>query len=1179
MKFFFRVRNNEASPEELPEVPLRRPSISDRKAVKTEKTDQTEANKTVETKSLTTPAATITEPSDCFVKPKSPKAIAPDKHSVESIKSDFIKRSMETTKSVNNEKSDKVEKMETKRNSELRKSLSNNDKAEKKSLKDEEKIQKVKSVKKCKNDSSEKRFENIKLKIDLSRQNSVTIIKSSVNDLKMKFKTERDNKNEPSETSSNKPKDEVNGKKKQEIDVIKLAKVTEKSDSNDSEVKYEIKSPKNNQCDNKEPVIKCESEIKVESDIDEKKSEFLESFDLTPTKSLSPEKLAILAEQKKIENATANEIFSKKEMIAKNAAKIVPWHQPYGQPAKLNSKSSNESAQNVASKASDSIHKQRNAPSSSSSSMKSPVAILPKQALIKLTSNTQSSNKSERSSEATVTLHSSKPNKDNPLKTTITKSASLSPKMLADKPLDENRNKSTSPQSQGKNTCTTKTEPTVSKRKSKEPIKNIPKRRFSLSLEDPNKSKLPVESLSKHLPLLPEQPKNVKLPLEPPINRTKLPLEQPNNSKLPVEEALRNSRLPSMPSIAEDKESSKIKKEIKEIKQANSVNRIWCVDPCALGGKNEKTPNVQENKSNENKTTNGNMQKKETQNTLGKMLPPVSTSTPRKAVDNDSKGKVKINRMKALSLGPRKLPTILPKPSPSSPASSMPQITKMLKNPDTEIKQIPNGKDIKVYGPAMDMPIVPTIPLGSSSPAYVPTFNSMHRNPSVGYLNYALMNSRNRSNDLPLGMRSPAYSPASPIYSPNSPQYSPNYNIPSQPQFKYMKSPAYVPNGSSGTSQNVNSLKTVASSPKKTEKINENNKRPHCSTPDGNSPPEKQAKVQSLLESCKINFPSSLSITLHEQNDSSLNNPLFNSKRNSPVNNYIEIVKLPEIPAKEEVKQMTQSKTETIKSPSVKPLTPKLAVPKSPSPKPQVNDKEKVLPDSSSAAKTNSDTKKSPEMKTVPELNAMDKNVAALLKVRRERETGYQGKFLESILDKKRNEAAPPPAKMLKPNPEPSSNGSSGSKKSATPPLAPKVTKATIKSLLKTSDSAKSTKPASPKSSSPKSSPPKQSKSDAALDLSAHVSLAHKSSSNNNNNNKSQLDQPDMTALFADAMARASHNPSFMLPAFGQQMGINMQQALWLENLARMRRAGHDKLNEALESFVKNLNNKNAENS
>ncbi len=1171
MKFFFRVRNKEVSPEELPEVPLRRSSnVSDRNPVSIEtiKVEQTDPEMTESTPTITTTAAT--DASDCFVKPKSPKSprspksLVPDKQSAcnpanDQMKSDLMKRSVEVQKSVNNDKSDKLDRLEVKRNNaELKRSLSN-EKAEKKSAKEDEKNQKAKNVKKCKSDSSEKRFENIKLKIDLSRQNSVTIIKSSVNDLKMKFKTERDNKNESSETTTtNKSKDEVvNGKRKQEIDVIKLAKVTEKSNnSNDSEVKYEIKSPKNSQCDNKEPVIKSESEIKVEPDIDEKKSEFLESFELTPTKSLSPEKLAIIAEKKKTENATINEMLSKKEMFSKNTTKSVPWHQPYGQPVKLNSKSSNNSVQNMANKITQNLlNKQRNLPSSSSSSLKSPLTILPKQSLIKLPS--QSSKNTERSAEATVTLHSSKPNKDNPLKTTITKAASLSPKLLVDKPSDENGNKSGSTQGQDKNH---KAEPTVSKRKSKEPIKNIPKRRFSLSLDSPMKSsKSSVDSIAKHLPVLQDPLSNIKLPLEPPLNRTKLPLERPNLTKLPVEESLKSFKLPC---ITEDSERSKVKKDV-ETKQSNSVNRIWCVDPCALGGKNsDKTANVQDNK-----TTNGNTPKTDTLNSLGKMLPPMSTSTPRKAIDHDSKGKIKINRMKPLTaVGPRKLPTILPKPSPSS---GMPQITKMFKNPDTEIKQIPNGKDIKVYGPTMDMP---KIPLGSTSPAYVPSFNQMHRNASAGYLNYALMNSRNRINDLPLGMRSPAYSPASPIYSPNSPQYSPNYNIPSQPTFKYMKSPAYVPNyppmpnSSSGPGQSVNSLKTVASSPKKMEKLNENNKRPHSGTPDGNSPPEKQAKVQSLLESCKINFPSSLSITLHEQNDSSLNNPLFNPKRNSPVNNYIEIVKLPEIPAsKEEVKQVTQPKREATKSPIAKPVTPKPSASKSPSPKPQVNnDKEKVLPDST---KVTAKPKKSPEVKSLPELNALDKNVAALLKLRSEKETGYQGKFLESILEKKRNElATPSPPKISKPNPD-----SSGLKKSSTPPLTPKVTKTTLKSQLKTNDTV--TKPT--KSNSPKGSSPKPSKSDAALDLSAHVNNTTKAS--NNNNNKSQLDQSDMTALFADAMARASHNPSFMLPVFGQQMGFHMQQALLMEHMAR--KAGHDKLNEALASFVKNVNQKKTENS
>lgn len=1112
MKFFFRVRNNEAKLEELPEVPLRRsPSISDRKAIQTESISST---------------TDLTESTHYFVKPKSPKPIVPEmkceKQSVcdvsnESNKNEIIKCGEEMRKC---ERSDKVE--SSKRNSELRKSLGNDrsDKGEKRSAKEDEKNQKIKNVKKLKEDSSEKRVENIKLKIDLSRQNSVTIIKTSVNDLKMKFKTERENKSELSETSADKAKDETSGKKKQEIDVIKLSKVTE--NSKDNEVKYEIKSSKNTTSSDKSPVLKIESDIKTESE-DDKKSEFLESFELTPTKSLSPEKLAILAENKKIENATANQTLSaKKDVPMKNSTKIVPWHKPFGVPADLNSKSLNESlkskdkkcdVQNVSVQdGTKAVTKEKipakksisPTPSSSSHPTKPLVTILPKQPVGKVTPEERVSSKSS------LSLNCSAPNKDNPLKTTITKSASLSPKLPSQKLVDEVTQKaSDSRQNQSSNNGSTK-EPTTSKRKSKEPIKNISKRRFSLCLEQPTK----------------------------------------------------NSKLPSMPLLFDNTEKSTVIRDV-EMKSAKSPNRIWCVDPIALAGKNaDNTASNQEN----NKGINGNAQKRETESTMGKMLPPVSTSTPRKSLDNKIKGKIRLNPLKSLVSMPRKLPNILPKPSPTQ-ASNMPNIAKMLKNPDTEIKQIPNGKDIKVYGPAMDMPVRP---LGSSSPAYVPAFNAMHRNPTVGYLNYALMNSR-RSNELPLNIRSPAYAPPSPIYSPNSPQYTPNYNIPSQPQFKYMKSPAYVPNYQPMPISN-GSQKIATSSPKK----NENNKRPHPSIGDGHSPPEKQAKVQSLLESCKINFPSSLSITLHEQNDSSLNNPLFNPKRNSPVNNYIEIVKLPEIPAKEDVKP----KSEPTKTAPIKALTPKAPIQKPSSPKPQTAkpsgyaDKEKGFTETNNVAPGGaSELKKSPETKAIPDLNPMDKNVATLLKVKRDKDTGYQGKFLESILDKKRTEKITSAPKVPKPNADISSVVT-GAKKPTTPPLPSKTndTNATLKSLLKNNDKVSSTKPVSPKSP-----PSKQNKTDIALDLSASVNLGSKTSINNNNKNPS--DQSDVSAVFADVMARASHNPSFMLPGFGQQMGINMQQAILLEHLARVRRAGHDKLNDALESFLKNLKSKSTENS
>lgn len=61
----------------------------------------------------------------------------------------------------------------------------------------------------------------------------------------------------------------------------------------------------------------------------------------------------------------------------------------------------------------------------------------------------------------------------------------------------------------------------------------------------------------------------------------------------------------------------------------------------------------------------------------------------------------------------------------------------------------------------------------------------------------------------------------------------------------------------------------------------------------GDDPPEKQRKVQSLLDSCNITFPSSLSITIANESDDSDKSGLHNNKLKNPVNNYIEILKIP----------------------------------------------------------------------------------------------------------------------------------------------------------------------------------------------------------------------------------------------------------------------------------------------
>lgn len=58
-------------------------------------------------------------------------------------------------------------------------------------------------------------------------------------------------------------------------------------------------------------------------------------------------------------------------------------------------------------------------------------------------------------------------------------------------------------------------------------------------------------------------------------------------------------------------------------------------------------------------------------------------------------------------------------------------------------------------------------------------------------------------------------------------------------------------------------------------------------------PPEKQRKVQSLLDSCNITFPSSLSITIANETEDGDKSGLHNNKLKNPVNNYIEILKIP----------------------------------------------------------------------------------------------------------------------------------------------------------------------------------------------------------------------------------------------------------------------------------------------
>ncbi|XP_061400738.1 polycomb group protein Psc [Musca vetustissima] len=286
---------------------------------------------------------------------------------------------------------------------------------------------------------------------------------------------------------------------------------------------------------------------------------------------------------------------------------------------------------------------------------------------------------------------------------------------------------------------------------------------------------------------------------------------------------------------------------------------------------------------------------------------------------------------------------ILPKASRPNPFANIPtDVNKILKDAGTEIKSIPNEPvSSKVYGPKADAnnstlmgppPMAAPPAKTNASSRSGGSSSKTNSNKNNSYLNLALFNaSKSKGNEVPPGCRTPMYTPNSPIYSPSSPQYVPNYNIPTMPTYKYTPKPtnpnnSYLqsvlgnnsqmsslfpspPTKKDGGSNNNNGGNNNSSSSSSNNSSNSNNSNttshraenqapkrvyPFARSPSpSEDPPEKQLKVKSLLTSCNINIPSSLSITItREDGDPSSNGSA--QKHKSPVNNYIEILKLPE---------------------------------------------------------------------------------------------------------------------------------------------------------------------------------------------------------------------------------------------------------------------------------------------
>ncbi|XP_065367595.1 polycomb group protein Psc [Calliphora vicina] len=280
---------------------------------------------------------------------------------------------------------------------------------------------------------------------------------------------------------------------------------------------------------------------------------------------------------------------------------------------------------------------------------------------------------------------------------------------------------------------------------------------------------------------------------------------------------------------------------------------------------------------------------------------------------------------------------ILPKTPRINPFANIPSdVNKILKDAGTEIKSVPKEPaSSKVYGPKSDagpvmgpppMPAPPSksqntqgtasntrnsVSVSSSSTSAKSSASSKNNS----YLNLALFNAaKSKGNEVPPGCRTPMYTPNSPIYSPSSPQYVPNYNIPTMPTYKYTPKPS---NAGNSYMQNVmasnNQMSSLFPSPpvkndsncSNNNSSNSGNNRCEGQTPKRvysfarspspvEDPPEKQLKVKSLLNSCNINIPSSLSITITRDDGEASCNGTTYPKHKSPVNNYIEILKLPD---------------------------------------------------------------------------------------------------------------------------------------------------------------------------------------------------------------------------------------------------------------------------------------------
>lgn len=1149
MRFFYRVRTNEpcAQHEEVPEVPLRRSnSISERKTASGCKAaDATQiATSSASSSSSVSSLSSTSSLDNSNSRPESPAT--PD------VK---VKSDAQTPKSVSF--ADNCGRRDGKSSSKVKTPKSDDRLAK----------QLARSAKRLSKEASaeapvEKRVENIKLKID---QNSVTIIKNSTKELKLKFKKERDHKNtsvsspasSPSSSSSSSSGSNTRNTKSIETEAtpsvkrksgdiasIKLAKVHtsdrsgSKSPGSSDIVKYEIKSPVTETATPLVPVASTSRaasvvsaaksaaivpppapviEVNLDSvkteeldDIyEEKKSEFLNSFELTPTKLLPPLKL------QQIDAQIRQNQLSPKTFAELKLRKTPPMLASGATTTPTSPTTSKATAATAA-------VGRRSSPTAQSQTAR----------------QTTADKKSPSPPLAATTRKAPTP----PLAAAASNDVFKVPLPL---PLRSTESAA------------------ALKRKHKDAIKATTTQSASASAPPPPKrGRISSPELPNALPIAPSQRNgapgliNTKLNALPEISVTSAPV-----SNAPAS----SSKKTTSPPLGKTRRDSIA--EPLPLRPPNEQRPITAKDVLP------KPPQVPiRNYDGEKKMNNLSVKP------IDKLMPPASlkpapivnhisrpnqSDTPRplastasnKAAQSTAQQQQQQQHRNGTASASKKLPNLLPKP-PATSASSHAVSTSNTMGPP--LHPISSGKEAANKHPHSIKPA------GSSSPAYVPSYPTMgppvsipslhnnnfphhhhlqhhhHQQPQLkqnggntsGYLNFALMNSHKRATSAAadaaaasamatLGNRTPnPYASGNnsgggnlPSYAPSSPHYATNYGAGSASgsgtnsasggpsnygQFKYMKTPPHLANifphppvnvaqqqqqqqssksaATTNASRTPSTTTTAANNQQQQQQQQSNNqnrntfKRPSVTlTTKDISPPEKQQKVQSLLDSCNISFPSSLSITLHDQKDASAGGSLFQSLHKGPVNNYIEIVKLPDVPLPQAQQDNANNGKQSAspasppkkqQTPSQAPIQPPVVTPPQ---KQQVSISSNnasnimnyvnVMTSTSASAsspmganktasagnKTTAHGNKprpSPEKKSLPDLNPIDK--LAALKER----VSFQEKFINSLDHQTANRKSNAPAAATASAAAAGAAGAAGKSKTKPPPraIAPKTT-------------------------------------------------------------------------------------------------------------------------------------------